>query len=62
MGKFDCNIHCLYYKLLLFNLPEHISGVRVALSFVFYIVFCRSLFVLLSFFCLPLYCLSFFDF
>ena len=34
-------------------------GVRVAQSLVFYVVFCRSLFVLLSFFFWPLYCLSF---
>jgi hypothetical protein len=37
-----------------------IRGVRVAQSLVFCIVFCKSLFVLLSFFFWPLYCLSFF--
>ena len=55
----------------LFTLQEHLSsppvfsGVCVARSLVFYIhvVFCRSLFVLLSFFFWPLTlcCLSFFD-
>ena len=45
------------------NIPEHlsspprISGIR---SFVFCVVFCRSLFVLLYFFAWLLYCLSFF--
>jgi len=49
------------------TLPEHLctapvfGGVRVARSLVFYEVFCRSLFVLLSFFFWPLRCLSFFD-
>jgi hypothetical protein len=33
----------------------------VALSLVFRVMFCRSLFVLLPFFFWPLYCLSFFD-
>ena len=37
------------------------SGVHVTRSVVFCAVFCRSLFVRLSFFCLPLCCLSFFD-
>jgi len=38
------------------------SGVRVARSLVFcVVVYCRSLFVLLSFFFCPLCCLSFFD-
>ena len=38
------------------------NGVRVARSLVFYVVFCRSLFVLLSFFFWPLHvlCMSFF--
>jgi hypothetical protein len=36
------------------------SGVRVARSLVFYVIFCRSLFVILSFF-LSLHCLPFFD-
>jgi len=35
------------------------SGVRVTRSLVLYIMFCRSLFVLLYFFLWPLYCLSF---
>jgi hypothetical protein len=35
------------------------SGVRGALSLVFCAMFCRSLFVLLSIFFWPLYCLSF---
>jgi hypothetical protein len=37
------------------------SGVRVTRSLVFCVVFCRSLFVLLSFFFWSLCCLSFFD-
>jgi hypothetical protein len=37
------------------------SEVRVAWSLVFCVMFCRSLFVLLSFFPWPLYCLPFFD-
>ena len=37
------------------------SGVHITLSVVFCAVFCRSLFVRLSFFCLPLCCLFFFD-
>jgi len=37
------------------------SGIRVARSLVFCEMFCRSLFVLLSFFFWPLHCLSFFD-
>ena len=46
------------------EIPEFIPvfiGVRVARTLVFCVVFCRSLFVLLSFFCWPLCCLSFFD-
>ena len=49
------------------TLPEHMcstpvfSGVRAAQSLVFCGVFCRSLFVILSFLFWPLYCLSFFD-
>ena len=48
------------------TLPEHLgllpvfSLVRVARSLVFCVVFCRSLFVLLSFLFRSLYCLSFF--
>jgi hypothetical protein len=37
------------------------SGVCVARSLVVNVLFCRSLIVLLSFFCLPLYYLFFFD-
>ena len=37
------------------------SGVCVAWSLVVNVLFCRSLIVLLSFFCLPLYYLFFFD-
>ena len=40
---------------------EQFSGVHVIRSLVFYVVFCRSLFVLLFFFFWPLCCLSFFD-
>jgi len=49
----------------LLTLPEHLnsspvfSGVRVARALVFCVVFCRSLFILLSFFFWSLYCLSF---
>jgi hypothetical protein len=58
-----CNI--MEQELLTF--PEHIfsppvfSGVRVTRSIVLYVclMFCRSLFVLLSFFFWLLYCLSF---
>ena len=39
--------------------PPVFSGVRVARSLVFCVVFCRSLFVLLPFFIWPLRCLSF---
>jgi len=48
--------------------PDHLSaplifsGVRVALSLVFCVMFYRSSFVHLFFFFWPLYCLSFFDF
>ena len=47
------------------TLPEHLSStsvfsrVRVTRSLVFCVMFCRSLFVLLSFFVWPLCCLSF---
>ena len=40
--------------------PPNISGVRVAQTLAFCVVFCRSLFVLSSFFFIVL-CLSFFD-
>ena len=49
------------------TLPEHLSsplvcsGISVARSLVFCVVFCRSLFVFLSLFFWPLYCLFFFD-
>ena len=51
----------------LFTLPEHpsslpiFSGVRVTQSFVLYVMFSRSLFVLLSFFSWSLCYLSFVD-
>jgi hypothetical protein len=51
----------------LFTLPGHLSsplvfsGVGVTRSLIFCVAFCRSLFVLLSFFFWPLCCLSFFD-
>ena len=54
-------------KQELFTLPEHLSSppifseVRVARSLVFNVMLCRPLFVLLSFFFWPLYCLFFFD-
>jgi hypothetical protein len=43
------------------NLPTVFSGVRVARSLVFRVVFSRLLFVLLFFFFWPVCCLSFFD-
>ena len=46
------------------TLPEHPSSppeVHVARSLVFYVFFCRSLFVLVSFFFWPLCCLFCFD-
>ena len=54
-------------KLELPTLPKHLSsppvfnGVRVTRSLVLCVLFCRSLFAILSFFFWPLYCLSFFD-
>jgi hypothetical protein len=56
-----------HVKKELITLPEHprpspvFIVVRVAWSLVFCVIFCRSLFVLLSFFIWPLYCISFFD-
>ena len=41
--------------------PPVFSGVRVARSFIFCVMFCRSLFALLFFFFLLLCCLPFFD-
>ena len=41
--------------------PPICSGVRLAPSLVFCVMFCRSLFFCLSFLIWPLYCLSFFD-
>ena len=52
-------------ELELLTLPEHLSshpvfsGGCIARSLVFRVVFCRSLFVLLSFFFWSLCCLSF---
>jgi hypothetical protein len=49
-------------------LPEQLSlstfynGVRVARSLDFCVIFCRSFFVLLTLYLLPLYCLFFLDF
>jgi hypothetical protein len=49
------------------TLPDHLSshpvlsGVRVTRSLVLCVMFCRSLFFLLSFFVCPFSCLSFFD-
>jgi len=53
----------VYVGTMLLALPKHLSsplvfsGVRVAQSLVFCIVFCRSLFFLLKFFFGSLYCL-----
>jgi hypothetical protein len=66
---------CTHYHIGLINtdfnelltLPEHqsshpvFSGVRVIRSIVFCVMFCRTLFILLSFFCWPLCCLSVFE-
>jgi hypothetical protein len=72
----DCDYHrgvervtrrVSHVKQELFTLPEHLSSppifseVRVARSLVFNVMLCRPLFVLLSFFFWPLYCLFFFD-
>ena len=54
-------------RQLLITLQEHlrsslvISEVRVVRSFVFYVAFCRALFLPFVFLFWPLYCLSFFD-
>ena len=47
--------------LTYYSEPMVLSVVRVVQSLVFLVVFCRSLFVRLSVFYWPLYCLSFFD-
>jgi hypothetical protein len=41
------------------SLSSLFSGVRVAPSLVFYVMFCRSMFVFCTFFFSPFYCLSF---
>jgi len=52
----------------LLTIPKHLcslpdfSGARVGWSLVFCVAFCRSLFVLLSYFFWPFCCLSFFDY
>ena len=43
------------------RVPSDLSEIRAAQSSVFCIVFCRSLFMILSFFAWPLHCLPFFD-
>jgi hypothetical protein len=45
----------LRYVVHFFAYPSRVHGVRVAQSFVIYVVICRSIIVC------PLYCLSFFD-
>jgi hypothetical protein len=53
--------------MLLLSFPQHLSShpfffrIWFVPSLVFCVIFCRSLFVLLSFFFWPLYCQSFFD-
>ena len=53
--------------MLLLSFPQHLSSHPIFFriwfvpSLVFCVIFCRSLFVLLSFFFWPLYCQSFFD-
>ena len=60
----NCKRHS--HKKCLVRLLEHMSSplvlswVIAARSLVFFVVFCRSLFVPLPFFIWPLYCLSFF--
>jgi hypothetical protein len=57
----------LHVKQELLTTPEHLSSppvyseLCIAWSLVFCAMFCRSLFVFLSFYFWPLYCLSFFD-
>jgi hypothetical protein len=47
-------------KQELLILPEHASSPRIVVGFVLFdLLFCRSLFILWSFFCFPLSCLSF---
>ena len=65
--SFNSNTQVSLVEQELLTIPEHPSSslisseVRVARSLVFCVVLCRSLFVILSFFCWPLDCLSFFD-
>ena len=47
--------HCLNFL----EITRFFSVVHVALSLGLCVVFCRSLFTLLSYFCWPLFCLSF---
>ena len=49
-----------YYKGAPDFTPDFLRGVRVAQSFVFCVVFCRSFFVLLFFFAWSLCCMFFF--
>jgi hypothetical protein len=62
-NKSNTTVQDVEQKLI--TLPEHLislpdfSGVRVARSLFFCVMFCRSLFVHLIFFAWPLYCLSF---
>ena len=66
------NMSCLPFQStwehILPTLPEHLRTcpfcfrrVLAVRALVFYLMFCRPLFVLFSFFFCPLYCLSFFD-
>ena len=50
-----------HYRAPKFTPPPIFSGARVARSLVFCVMFCKSLFIYLSFFFWSLYCLSFFD-
>ena len=43
------------------ELRRVLSGIRAAQSSVFCVVFCRPLFIILSFFAWPLHCMPFFD-
>ena len=47
-------------QLLAFNSTPFCSRVRVAQSLAFFVLLCRQLFISVSFFFWPLYCLSFF--
>ena len=57
--KTRVHIFCMPIAYLPFVISNTTLNVNVSL--VFCVMFCRSLFILLYFFCWPLYCLFFFD-